>query len=153
MAENTRRTRTIPAIEAQRVTDLTMGKEFSHYEGTRSTWPFAKDCLPGQWRVKIGHLGGASPISIDSLRTAFDKVTCDAGVKDFVFHDFRHCAKTRWAAEGLPGNISDVGSGHAIPGTRGRYTNLTDQNIRDAFEKMFTTCSHGNDVRAEVGAK
>ena len=93
------------------------------------------------------------PITIDSLRTAFEKVTCDAGVKDFVFHDFRHCAKTRWAAAGLPGDISDVVSGHAIPGMRGRYTNLTDQNIRDAFEKMFTTCSHGIGGRVEGGAK
>jgi len=93
------------------------------------------------------------PITIDSLRTAFGKATGDAKVKDFVFHDFRHCAKTKWAAEGLPGDISDVGSGHAIPGMRGRYTNLTDQNIRDAFEKMFTTCSHGIEGRAEGGAK
>ena len=40
------------------------------------------------------------PITIDSLRAAFEKATCGAKVKDFVFHDFRHCAKTKWAAEG-----------------------------------------------------
>jgi len=93
------------------------------------------------------------PITKDQLRAAFEKAVENAGIKDFVFHDLRHCAKTRWAAAGLPIDVSDVGSGHAIPGMRGRYTNLTDQNIRDAFEKMFTTCSHGNESKAEAGAK
>ncbi len=93
------------------------------------------------------------PITNDRLRTAFEKATCDAEIRDFVFHDFRHCAKTRWAALGLPGDISDVGSGHAIPGMRGRYTNLTDQNIRDAFENMHTRYQHENEGRAKAGAK
>ncbi len=89
------------------------------------------------------------PITIDSLRTAFKKARSDATVEDFTFHDFRHCAKTTWAAQGLPPDVSDVASGHAIPGMRGRYTNLTDQNIRDAFENMHTRCKHENDGRVK----
>lgn len=88
------------------------------------------------------------PVTVDSLRNAFEKVEREVGIEDFLFHDFRHCAKTKWAVAGLPGDVSDVGSGHAIPGMRGRYTNLTDQNIKEAFEKMFTRCLHENQAKA-----
>jgi len=92
-------------------------------------------------------------ITKDTLRSSFEKAVGEAGITDFVFHDFRHCAKTAWAAEGLPGDISDVGSGHAIPGMRGRYTNLTDQNIKEAFEKLFTRCLHEKEAREKAAAK
>jgi len=51
LAESAKRTRMIPTIEALRVRDLTMEKEFSHCEGTASTWTFAKDYLPVQFEA------------------------------------------------------------------------------------------------------
>ncbi len=48
LAESAKRTKAIPAMEAQRVMDLAMGEESSHCEGTPSTWTFAKDYLPDQ---------------------------------------------------------------------------------------------------------
>jgi integrase len=74
----------------------------------------------------------------DTLRHAFDKAVADAQIEDFQFRDFRHCARTRWAAAGLPFEVAETGLGHKIRGVAGRYINLTDDQIRDAFQKMFT---------------
>jgi hypothetical protein len=37
---------------------------------------------------------------------------------DFQFRDFRHCARTRWAAAGLPFEVAEIGIGHTTnPGS------------------------------------
>ncbi len=41
----------VPAIGALQVRALAMGKEFSHYERTPSTWTLAKDDLPVQFEA------------------------------------------------------------------------------------------------------
>jgi hypothetical protein len=85
------------------------------------------------------------------LRHAFDKAVHDAEVEDFQFRDFRHCARTRWAAAGLPYEIGEIGIGHKLRGVAGRYINLSDDQIRDAFKKMFPTCSQEKaNTEAEV---
>jgi integrase len=61
----------------------------------------------------------------------------DAKLEGFLLRDFRHCARTRWAAAGLPYEVAETGIGHKLGGMAGRYTNLTDDHIRDAFEEMF----------------
>jgi integrase len=81
-----------------------------------------------------------------TLRHAFDKAVQDAKVQDFQLRDFRHCARTRWAAAGLPYEVAEVGMGHKIKGVAGKYINLTDGQILEAFQKMFTSCLHGKDV-------
>jgi len=83
---------------------------------------------------------GGKPIPKATLRHAFDKAVQDAKIEDFQFRDFRHCARTRWAAAGLPFEVAEMGLGHKLRGMGGRYTNLTDDHIRDAFRKMFTSC-------------
>ena len=83
------------------------------------------------------------PIFKATFRHAFEKAVKDAEIEDFQFRDFRHCARTRWAAVGLPFEVAEIGIGHKIRGMAGRYTNLRDDQIRDAFQKMFTSCSHG----------
>ena len=82
------------------------------------------------------------PIPAATLRHAFDKAVEDAEIEDFWFKDFRHCARTRWAAKGLPFEVGEVGIGHKLRGMAGRYTNFTDDHIRQAFQKMFTSCLH-----------
>jgi integrase len=74
-----------------------------------------------------------------TLRHAFDNAVQDAKVEDFQFRDFRHCARTRWAAAGLPYEVAEIGLGHKLKGMVGRYTNLTDDHIRNAFRN----CLHG----------
>ena len=72
------------------------------------------------------------------MRHAFEKAVYDAKVEDFQFRDFRHCARTGWAAAGLPFEIGEVGIGHKLRGIAGRYINLSDDQIRAAFAEMFS---------------
>jgi hypothetical protein len=65
------------------------------------------------------------PIPAATLHHAFDKAVKDAKVEDFMFKDFRHCA--------------------------GRYVNLTENQIRDAFREMFTRCLHEKKEAASAG--
>jgi len=85
---------------------------------------------------------GGKHIPQATLRHVFEKAMQDAEIENFQFRDFRHCARTRWAAAGLPFEVAEIGLGHKLPGLVGRYTNLTDGQIRDAFQKMFTRCLH-----------
>jgi len=57
LAESAKRTKAIPAMEAQRVMDLAMGEESSHCEGTASTWTLAKADLPGQFEAAHSTVG------------------------------------------------------------------------------------------------
>jgi hypothetical protein len=77
---------------------------------------------------------GGRPIPKATLRHAFERAVQDAKIEDFQLRDFRHCARTEWAAGGLPFEVAEVGLGHKIRGMAGRYTNLTDDQIREAFQ-------------------
>jgi integrase len=90
------------------------------------------------------------PLPRATLRHAFDKAAKDAKVQDFQLRDFRHCARTRWAAAGLPFEVAEMGLGHKIRGMAGRYTNLSDDQIREAFQKMFTGCLHGKNAASDT---
>ena len=85
---------------------------------------------------------GGKPIHKATLRHAFDNAVQDAEVEDFQFRDFRHCARTRWAAMGLPYEVAEIGLGHKLRGMMGRYTNLSDDHIREAFQN----CLHRVDM-------
>jgi len=93
------------------------------------------------------------PIPKATLRHTFEKAVRDAKIEDFQFRDFRHCARTRWAAAGLPFEVAEIGMGHKIRGMAGRYTNLTDDQIRSAFQEMFTRCSRGKSELATANEK
>jgi integrase len=80
---------------------------------------------------------GGKPIPQPTLRHAFEKAVEDAKVEEFQFRDFRHCARTRWAAAGLPFEIGETGIGHKLRGISARYINLSDDQIRAAFREMF----------------
>jgi len=82
----------------------------------------------------------SKPIPKATFRHTFERAVQNAEIEGFQFRDFRHCARTRWAAEGLPFEVAEIGLGHKIRGMAGRYTNLTDNQIRDSFQKMFTSC-------------
>ncbi len=43
-----------------------------------------------------------APIQENKFEYYFRKSRNSAGIKDFTFHDFRHCAITRWATAGAP---------------------------------------------------
>lgn len=77
------------------------------------------------------------PIIKPTVRHAFDSAVATAEIEDFQFRDFRHCARTRWAAAGLPYEVGEIGIGHKLGGIAGRYINLSDDQIRQAFREMF----------------
>ncbi len=91
---------------------------------------------------------GGKAIAKATLRHAFEKAVTDAKIEDFQFRDFRHCARTRWAAAGLPFEVGEIAIGHKIGGIAGRYVNLSDDQIREAFQKVFPTCSQENQQAA-----
>ncbi len=82
------------------------------------------------------------PIHASTLRHAFERALDETKIEEFQFRDFRHCARTRWAAAGLPFEVAEVGIGHKIRGMAGRYTNLTDDQIREAHKKIVTAWQH-----------
>lgn len=74
------------------------------------------------------------PITKDQLRSAFGKARDAAGIEDFRFKDFRHTAKTRWAAMGIPAEAAMAMAGHASVEMHYRYVNLTEEDIRSAVK-------------------
>jgi len=96
---------------------------------------------------------GGKRIYGSTLRHAFESARDNAEIKDFQFRDFRHCARTKWAAAGLPFEVAEIGIGHKIRGMAGRYTNLTDDHILYAFQEMFTRSSHRESELATANGK
>ena len=73
-----------------------------------------------------------------TVRHAFDLAVRAAKVEDFQFRDFRHCARTRWAAAGLPYEVGEISIGHKLGGIAGRYINLSHDHIRESCQEMFS---------------
>jgi integrase len=103
-------------------------------------------------RKKLTSLHGAGmvfthdgkPISKASLRKAFDAAKKEAKIKDFHFHDFRHCAVTRWALAGIPEELRKIAAGHSRGSIHQRYINPPDEQMVKIFaENLRWNC---NDV-------
>lgn len=70
-------------------------------------------------RKKLTSLHGAGlvftrdgkPISKNALRKAFEAAKKQAKLKDFHFHDFRHCAGTRWTIAGISEDLCKLAAG------------------------------------------
>ena len=96
-------------------------------------------------RKKLTSLHGAGlvftrdgkPISKNALRKAFDAAKKQAKLKDFHFHDFRHCAVTRWTMAGIPEDLCKLAAGHSRRSVHQRYINPPDeQMVAISAEKM-----------------
>jgi len=77
------------------------------------------------------------PLSANALRSAFEQARAAAGIENFIWKDFRHCARTRWGAAGLPTDIAEKALGHKLPGLAETYSNLQDADILARFNEMF----------------
>jgi len=77
------------------------------------------------------------PITQAVLRHAFDRAVKVSKVENFQLRDFRHCARTRWASMGLPFEVAEGAMGHKLQGVAGKYINLTDDQVRDAFRNCL----------------
>jgi integrase len=103
-------------------------------------------------RKKLTSLHGADvvftrdgkPIGKNALRKAFDAAKKQAKIKDFHFHDLRHCAVTRWALAGIPEELRKLAAGHSRRSVHQRYINPPDEHMVKIFaESLRWNC---NDV-------
>ena len=93
---------------------------------------------------------------IDELKFEywFRKARKDAGIKDFTFHDFRHCAITRWAAAGVPTAAAMTAAGHKSVASHKKYQNLQRSHLKAGFlnSKLLTTCEQEKTEKSEKAA-
>jgi integrase len=74
------------------------------------------------------------PISRAMLCATLGTACRKAGVKDFHFHDFRHCVATRWATrDKIAPAVAMRALGWASPQMLIRYTNLQEGAVGEAF--------------------
>jgi integrase len=98
-----------------------------------------------QERKKLTSLHGADliftregkPIGKNALRKAFDAAKKAAGIKDFHFHDFRHCAVTRWAIAGIPEELRKLAAGHKRRSVHQGYINPPDEQMVKVFAERL----------------
>jgi integrase len=72
-------------------------------------------------------------ISPNMVNKARLKACTIAGVEDFRFHDFRHCAKSRWADEGIQVDVAMLAAGQKSVQMHIDYTHMQEANIAKAF--------------------
>ena len=77
---------------------------------------------------------------IKSIRTAFELAKERKGIVDLHLHDFRHTAKTQWSNRGIPPGIVMAASGHSSIEMHKGYVNVQEQDLKEAFDNMFTSC-------------
>ncbi len=77
------------------------------------------------------------PISTHSLRKAFDRAKAKAGISDFHFHDFRHCAITRWSLAGISEDLRKLAAGHSRRSVHQGYVNPPDEQMVEVFVRCL----------------
>ncbi len=91
--------------------------------------------------------------AIDELKLEyhFRRVRKAAGIKDFTFHDLRHCAITNWSVAGIPTAAAMLAAGHKSVQSHKRYQNLEKSHLKASFQKliMLYGCSHEKGQESE----
>ncbi len=90
---------------------------------------------------------------IDKLKFEYHfRAACKAAkIKNFTFHDLRHCCITRWANAGVPTAAAMLVAGHSSVASHKRYQNLTKADLKAAF-KVFPSCSQEKPEKKESAA-
>ena len=73
---------------------------------------------------------------IGNIRKAFHRACERAGIKDFRFHDLRHCGVTNLRKAGVPDNVIMSISGHKTPAMFRRYDTVDRDDRHLALEKL-----------------
>jgi integrase len=71
-------------------------------------------------------------INKDAISGTLKRACRDAKVKNFRFHDLRHCAKTAWARKGIPAESAMLAAGHSSFQMHQRYVHLQRNDIAKA---------------------
>jgi integrase len=72
---------------------------------------------------------------IKSIKTTFGKACREAGIKDFRFHDLRHCAVTNLRKAGVSDSVIMSISGHKTYAMFKRYNRIDRSDRLDALER------------------
>jgi integrase len=90
---------------------------------------------------------------IDELKFEyhFRKARKATKIKNFTFHDLRHCAITRWVAAGVPTAAAMLAAGHSSVASHKRYQNLSKSDLKAAFG-VFTARSQEKPSRKKKAA-
>lgn len=76
--------------------------------------------------------------SIQSIRTAFDKAKRRAGIKNFRFHDLRHCAATNMRRAGVDVTTAMEIVGHKSVQMFRRYNTIEERDLKTAAARINT---------------
>ncbi len=74
-----------------------------------------------------------SPITKGQIQYQIEKAVKLAGIRKFVFHNYRNTALTRWAREGINVDVAMKASGHSSVQMHKRYVDLQETDIAAAF--------------------
>jgi integrase len=73
---------------------------------------------------------------VKELKTSFKYTCAKAGIKDFRFHDLRHCGITNMRKAGVPDNVIMSISGHKTAVMFRRYDAIDRMDRQDAMKKV-----------------
>jgi integrase len=80
-------------------------------------------------------------VNKDAITGTLKRACRDAKVKNFRFHNLRHCAKTAWARNGIPAETAMLAAGHRSFQMHQRYVHLQRSDIAKAFGTLLHGCN------------
>ncbi len=111
---------------------------------TRELWALIEELQAERRRVRnmdgLVFTVDGQPIPKVLFEYWFRAACKKAGLKNFRFHDLRHCAISRWAAAGIPTAAAMQAAGHKSVASHKKYQNLQRDELRNAFLKLSQNC-------------
>lgn len=83
---------------------------------------------------------------IKCIKESFNKAVKDAGIENFVFHDYRHTAITNWRRAGIDYLTIMRMSGHKTMSCFKRYNTIDEQDLKNAVGKVDTYLTSRNEM-------
>lgn len=118
-------------VDLDRATAKVSGKT-----GSR-TVPLSPSCIAMLRNLPRSLDGRVFPVTIETLKQAYERAIARAGITDFTFHDLRHDALTRLAMLGL--NVLELRaiSGHTTANMLQRYVSIDACDLSGKLEKLL----------------
>ena len=80
--------------------------------------------------------GRVFPVTIETLKQAYQRAVARAGIEDFTFHDLRHDSLTRLAKLGLSILELRAISGHTTANMLQRYVSIDPSDLAQKLSKL-----------------
>jgi integrase len=121
------------AVALQRATAKVSGKT-----GSR-TIPLSPACVAMLTKLPRSLDGRVFPVTIETLKQAYQRAVARAGIVDFTFHDLRHDALTRLAKLGF--NVLELRaiSGHTTANMLQRYVSIDAADLAMKLQRGWLT--------------